>query len=705
MKRLFPINMSTGCSSAHSPSRKRTTGSLRVLHIGHISCCLALGIWSGAAEELKSATNVLDMSLEELGKVKVASVYGASKYEQKITDAPASVSLVTSDEIKKFGYRTLADVLQSVRGLFLSSDRNYSYLGIRGFLRPGDYNMRVLVLVDGHRMNENIFDSAYFGHENIVDVDAIDRVEIIRGPSSSIYGSSAFFGVINVVTKQGHQLDGVEVSGEAGAFNSYKGRISYGKKFENDVEWYFLGSYYTSEGQRWLYYPEFDQRISADPRANNNGLAKNSDGEEAGNFRTRLSYHDFSLEGFYNVRYKKVPTASFNTVFNDGREETMDQRAYVDLKYDHAFNEDCKLLGRAYFDDYQYEGTYPTSYNLTSAVPAVVLNKDVDLGRWAGTEWQLGTAIFEKHRLILGAEYRENIDQAQANYDDLSPRVYYLNVNPSSRILAFYGQAEVALMTNLLLNAGARYDHYFQSFGGTANPRVGLLYSPWRAGTFKLLYGQAFRAPNSYELYYDSPSNNGNPGLKPETIRTYEAVYEHYLGLHYRFSLSGYYYQVKDLINQVTDSNGTFTFRNLNQVEAKGLELEAEANYANGWLARVSYALQRTEDADTGAELSNSPRHLAKFNLIAPLYRDKLFAGGEIQYHSMVKTLANRKTDDFTLVNLTLFSQKWLKGLEASASVYNLFDTQYGYPGAGDHLQDIIMQDGRSFRVKLTYRF
>src|SRR6185369_13691642 len=109
---------------------------------------------------------------------------------------------------------------------YVSNDGNYSYLGARGFLRPGDYNMRTLVLVDGHRMNDNVYDAAYFARENIVGVGAIDRVEVIRGPSSSIYGNSAFFGVINIVTKSGHALNGFELSSEAGSFNSYQGRLS-----------------------------------------------------------------------------------------------------------------------------------------------------------------------------------------------------------------------------------------------------------------------------------------------------------------------------------------------------------------------------------------------------------------------------------------------------------------------------------------------
>jgi iron complex outermembrane receptor protein len=611
------------------------------------------------------------------------------------------VSIVTADDIKKFGYRTLADILRSIRGLYVANDRNYEYLGVRGFLRPGDYNSRVLVLINGHRLNDNIYDSVYFG-QDIIDVNTIDRVEFIRGPSSSIYGSSAFLGVVNIITRRGAQFNGLLVSQEAGSFNTYKTEVTYGKKYANDIEAFASGSYYTSDGQLWLYYPEFDQRISTNPRASHDGWSKHHDSEEVYKLFTTFGYHDFTLEGFFSRRKKFIPTASFESVFDDGREQSTDTRAYVDLKYEHSFNPDNKLMARAFYDTVYYDGDYP--YYLEDRTIAV--NKDVMEGNWAGTEWQFDSTFFDRHRFLVGTEYRENLRQYQANFDDPSSGGYYLNHDRQSRILGVFGQAEVEFLTNVTLNAGVRYDHYFQSFGGTVNPRVGLVYNPWPSGTFKLLYGQAFRAPNAYELYYASENSaHGNPDLNPETIQTYEAVYEQYFAHHYRFSLSGYYYRISDLISQTTDAEGMIYFDNIDKVQAKGVEFELEGKYPNGWMARASYALQRAEDEDTGAELSNSPRHLAKFNLVAPLYKNKVFAGPEVQYHSIVKTLGDHKAADFALVNFTLFTQHWVKGLKVSASIYNLLDNKYGYPGAEENLQDIITQDGISFRIKATYRF
>src|SRR5207247_1263804 len=188
--------------------------------------------------------------------MEVPVVEAASKYRQKTTEAPSSVTIITSDEVKKYGHRTLADVLQTVPGMYVTYDRNYAFLGVRG-VNLGDNNNRVLLLVDGHRLNNSLSDSAYIGTEFILDVDLIDRVEIIRGPGSSLYGNNAFFGVINVITRKGPDMTGIgaEGSGEIGSFDTWKGRATWGSKFENGLEMLLSGSFYSSDGQDRLYYP------------------------------------------------------------------------------------------------------------------------------------------------------------------------------------------------------------------------------------------------------------------------------------------------------------------------------------------------------------------------------------------------------------------------------------------------------------------
>jgi outer membrane receptor for ferrienterochelin and colicins len=224
-------------SIARSVSRRSASrDSLRKRRLA--SWMLLFGMFrvSSAAAQQPAQDDLGKQSMEDLVKMNVDSVYGATKFLQKAEDAASSISVVTAEEIQKHGYRTLAEVLKSVSGFYVISDRNYSYVGVRGLSVPGDYNARILFLVDGHRVNENIFDGAYVSTEFPVDIDLVERIEIIRGPDSSAYGTGAFAAVINVITKRGRDLKALEFSAEAGSLNAYKGRMSFGDRFDNGLE-------------------------------------------------------------------------------------------------------------------------------------------------------------------------------------------------------------------------------------------------------------------------------------------------------------------------------------------------------------------------------------------------------------------------------------------------------------------------------------
>lgn len=629
----------------------------------------------------------------------IPSVYGAVKYDQKTTEAPASITIITADQIKKYGYRNFTQILDSVPGFFTTNDRNYDYVGIRGFNRPGDYNSRVLLLIDNHRLNDAVYDQAPIGNDGPIDVDLIDRVEIIRGPSSSLYGTNAFFGVINVITKRGKDLKGLEVSGEAGTFDSYKSRMSYGNKLNNGLEFLVSGSYLDSVGPRDLFYKEFN-----DP-ATNNGHAIKSDSENLYNVFGKASYGDFTLQGGYVSRKKKVPTASFGTIFNSGAEGTLDQRGYLDLKYRHEFASDLTLNVRGYYDRYYYRGDYPIDY------PPPTLNQDQTLVQQGGAELSVVKRLFTRHKVILGTEYRNQFQVDQNNKDDVPPATY-LDDHWSSTVWALFGQEEWAITDHLLLNLGIRHDHY-STFGGTTNPRVGLIYN-WNNTTAKLLYGQAFRAPNPFEQNYSTISFMANRNIAPERITTYEAVLEQSLTAHLRAAATLYHYQIKGLISQVTipgsdsivgTADDQLQYQNANSIKANGLELTLEGKWPSGVEGRLSYALQKATDGSFGLRLSNSPQSLAKLNLIVPLFSDTLFGGLESRYISRRDTLAGNQAKEVFLTNLSLFSPKLVNGWELSGQISNLFDYHYSDPGSGDHMQDTIEQNGRTFWVKLKYRY
>ncbi|MEM5790338.1 MAG: TonB-dependent receptor, partial [Syntrophobacteraceae bacterium] len=222
----------------------------------------------------------------------------------------------------------------------------------------------------------------------------------------------------------------------------------------------------------------------------------------------------------------------------------------------------------------------------------------------------------------------------------------------------------------------------------------------------KLIYGEAFRAPNVYELYYnDGETVKAALSLEPEKVHTYEAVWEQYIGDHHRMTSSIYYFTVNNLINLQQDTDGFLVFRNMDRVNAYGFEWEFESKWKCGIESRLSYAFQQARNDLDDSILTNSPFHQGKLNIIFPLYRDRVLLGTEFQYMSPRKTLAGQKTDNVFLTNLTLFTQKFMSGMEVSATVYNIFNQKYGDPGSEEHLQDILYQDGINFRVKVTYSF
>lgn len=664
------------------------------------ACVVALAC---ARASFADGGDLATLSLEQLMDMNVHSVFGASKYEQRVTQAPSSISIVTAEDIRRFGYTNLADVLSGVRGLYVTNDRNYSYLGVRGFLRPGDYTTRVLVLIDGHRINDNVYDSGAIGREAMIDVELIDRVEVIRGPGSSVYGSSAFLGVINVITKRGRDIDGSEVGVDIASQDTYRTRATYGETFANGLDLLISASHYSSAGWNF-YYPEFDQRISDSRHASNNGIATGLDDESAAKFFTSVRYGDFNASLSFSDRRKQVPTASFDNIFGDPGERSEDVASYVELGYQHALNSMTDVKIRGFYDLLAYQGTYPSDYAAPGDPPDRVVFVDEMTGRSAGTELQLTARPSDRYTFVLGGEYRKNIRENQTGYDDVDPRYYYLHREDQSDVVGLFAQGEARLRDDFTVTAGVRYDYYGSAFESTTNPRLALIYNPTEVSAIKLLYGEAFRAPNPYERYYNVAQADA-PALQPETIKTYELVYERYFNSKYRLSLSGYSYDIDGLITQAEEEYDMQFFDNLESVRAHGMELELEALYENGAVLRGSLAIQRAKDEASGQELSNSPHQLAKFTGSMPLFDTPVFANLDLQYNGKAMTLARNYAPSFVVANLTLNTHELWRGVELTAGVYNLLDEERRFPGAEEHAQETLQQEGRTYGGRFIVKF
>jgi outer membrane receptor for ferrienterochelin and colicins len=636
-----------------------------------------------------------DLSLEELMALDAGQVYGASERLQPVTEAPASVSFITADEIARYGYRTLADILRSVRGMYIADDRNFSLIGVRGFGKPGDYNSRILLLVNGHRVNDNVFGQAEVGAEFGMDPATFERVEIIRGPASSIYGDSAFFAVVNVITKSGASLAGGTLAVEAGTLGTQMVRGSGGHVFANGLDVAASATVERSDGMQRLYFPAFDAPET------NFGVAENLDGERLQQFYSRLAYKALTVTAAYGTRRRTVPTASFNTLFNEQEypQQTTDRHTLIDAEWVRLFGE-TRLSLRGSFDRFTYDGIYP------SPGAAVGLEQDraVGLNSVNGVRWTAGARatrpIGTRQTLIAGLEYIDNVHQDQlARYPE--PIGTFMQIDRRSQQTALYVQDEIKLAPWLLATLGLRYDGYEQFTRVT--PRTALIAMPTPGQSYKYLYGSAFRAPNAYELntvyFGDSVLS-----LRPETIDTHELVWERYTGDWLRTSLSGYWYRANRLITLVPDET-TFlygTYVNEGEVRARGLEFEAQARLWRGWQAGGSYALQRAIDRESRVELPNSPRHMVKARLSLPAVGPGAYVALEALYVGDRRSISGLTVPGATTMHVTL-TQPLNKSWAIVGTVRNLFDIAYSDPASSSHRQDTIPQNGRTARIGLRW--
>lgn len=667
-----------------------------------VGVCAALWVAASAQVWAAEEQDVTNLPIEKLLDMEVST---AARYGQKQSEAAATVSVVTAAEIKQYGYRTLSDVLRSLPGFYISNDRNYDSVGVRGFSRTGDYNNRVLLLVDGYRFNDSIYGNAPLGRDFPISLDLIDRIEVISGPGSAVYGNNAMLGVINVITKKGADLNGGKLSGMAGSLGSDELGASFGKQTENGTGVLLSASKYHSDGAD-IYFPAYG------------GVARGLDYEDARRAFAKVTMDRFTIEGTFGQRDKGVPTAAFGQVFAQPGSFTRDSWWNASAQYIAPLSDTVELTARIYYSGYSYRGDYINPLNPAPSVSPIVVNRDETMSQSEGGEVRLLVTALSDHKLLVGADYRRDPTLNQKNFD-VTPYTLYLDSHHSNSTQGFFAQDDYALTENILLNLGLRHD--YSSLGGSANsPRAGVIYQlDPNVTTLKLLYGSAFRAPSAFEQFYSTPEHNvALSTLRPETIRTYELVAEHRPEQRTKLGVSVFRYEMDNLItpaaqfpNQVISAANPIFYTNLSAV-VRGVEFRGERVQDNGSRLRASYNYADARDRLTSSWLPNSPRTQVKVNYSTPVTRREWSAGLEAQYLSSRQNLNGLSTGSVLLVNATLIPTHLSKGVDVSFSICNLFNRKYQDPATLEYFNslnqrlDFIPQsDGRLLFAKLDYTF
>lgn len=640
-----------------------------------------------------AAANAADSNLLSLEALMETTVTSASKYSQRQHETAAAVSVITRSQIKAFGWRTLDQALASLPGIHITYDRQYTYLGTRGFGLPGDFNTRVLLAINGNRLNNVVYDSAFIGREFPVDMDLVERIEFIAGPGGAVYGQNAMFAVINVITRSGSQVDGGELTTLAmDDTGAAAGRISWGKVLDNGIDVVFSASAMRARGEDlFMNFP--GAGLDGEDVS---GIAYGQDGEEDKEFFTRIARGSWAMDLSLGDRSKDDPTASYLAAPLAPGAYERDISKLMQLRYENNFRDDTlTFMGRVFWGSENYSGQlyYPFSDY-----------KSYGFSEWYGTEFNVLYQGLDKHKFLLGVELQDNprMDQVDEIISTLIPdRI----IEDTGYRAGLYVQHEWQLTDKLASTLGLRSDRN-DITGTNLSPRAALIWQITPATTLKTLYGRAHRAPNGYEKDYENEQRKTHDlKVAGETIDTYELLADHQLTHELSLRGSAYKWRMQNIQTLITDPDtGLSIYEPGDDVDAVGLELSARLNTSRGYNVIASLARQDVAYR-TDAPLLNSPDLIGKFAVSGPLPWWQLALAYELQYDAERLTGNGRVLDANWLSHLNLSTDQWINRMDLSLSVRNLFDQQYEHPAAESNWQNALMQDGRTLQFRMDYRF
>jgi iron complex outermembrane receptor protein len=697
--------------------------SSRVL-IALVLCALPAG-----AQPVETATGGGDLAvdIEAISKALDQVVVLAAKRPQPLREAPASSSVITAADLEAYGWRDFIEAVNSLAGFYLTQPGDYTYFGVRGIQQHGDFNGRILVLVDGHAQHE-LWSHSFYPELTGLDASMIDHIEVLRGPASALYGSLGFLAIINVVTRRGTEHDWARATFEMQNANLWRGVASVGHRFKNDLEFGVSLNVFGGTGDSYDYPERHDDKTCSPdiPYTCKKGISDPATDAQVGvSAIAHLEWKGLSIKASYQWWDKHIPFAPYRTLFNDRTNHYEVDRGYVDIGYTGGVPEKAQVTGRAYFDSATYLDDL--AYSDTGRFADRYVFHDEAHPWWAGAELKLLVerewAKRVRFNFTAGGEltYFHGDDQSGVTGMPMST---WVNLSHDLIFGAVYAQAELGYARKLFLTLGLRGD-FSDFYPYEFSPRAGLVLLPYSTGTFKLLYSHGFIHPSWYQTFFnDNISILDNPKLGPERADNYELVYQQEITDAVLLTASGFYIHGSELIGEVVvcvpDStvvapspdcpamqSARTQRQNVNSFQVLGAELGLNGKFRHNIRLYANYSYAHAENGD-GSRPFNSPEHLAKLGLSVPVWRDHLVLGAEAKVISS-RRLSNDAPDESDTAFLLSAMVMWRnlpKGLVASFKIYNLTAQTYQEPSTAEDSFPVtrIPHTGPTFVLRLSYQ-
>ncbi|OQX05411.1 MAG: hypothetical protein BWK80_52225, partial [Desulfobacteraceae bacterium IS3] len=522
-------------------------------------------------------------------------VITASKMLENIKKTAASITVITDRELKDMGARNLADALRTAPGIGLTQHAVGEWeIESRGI--KTNFSEKVLFMLNSHPIDINLVNGgsvAGLRFDNL-PVDNIHRIEIIRGPGSALYGANAFTALINVITMDGADINGIEISARGGSFDTQQYNILLGKKLgEFDVAANL--NFYDTNGFDALVEKDLQTKLDQMMGTNASLAPGNPDSwEKKYDAELKVGYKGLKIQG----RYIKREAGSFFGITNALTDDShLEYDFYtLGLEYSRDITKRFDLTARVYhdymsFDNYWeafsegYKGEFPDGYNFRSPAKCAKTGMEIQTNYQFNENNHVIAGIMGEQQRQSGIKYFANYHPLTgepvgdpAGLHDWSDSLNW-NGDHGRDLWAIYLEDIWDIRKNLRLTIGGRYDH-FSDFGGVFNPRAGFAYEFITHYRLKMMYGQAFRAPTFAEQYnINNPGWVGNPDVQPEKIKTLEISLSADITDSINAGVTYFHNDISDLIGFEPDANGISTTANLHSVTSQGIELEMKAKF------------------------------------------------------------------------------------------------------------------------------